>query len=823
LLGTRTRLSLGLVRSGRVSSGSPRTSGADGMPGAAPTDPMDVPARRLSIGAIGQGRRGGSYRLIAPVARGGMGELYLAEQLTPSGERVRVIIKRLLDNLRDDHAHVAMFRSEAEHLSLLDHKNIVKVLDVPEINGARCLALEYVRGRSVAQILDRARHVGRRIPPEIAVYVVTEVLEGLDHVHRARLADGQPVGLVHRDVTPGNLLVSFDGDVKITDFGISKSLMSKVSTTVGIVKGKARYLAPEQILGEPASPRSDMFSAGCVIYEMLTSIPLFDRPSVPKTLTAIVHGEIPDLPSVLPIPRAQRLVALIGRTLAVATDKRHERARDLAEDLRAAAAQELGPLVGRAAVAAYMRQLFEGQDESWEQIVSPPEELDPSNPVVAFEELVEPPSLKSSSSDRGDRASPLLRAASIADADALEPITADPPPPFAPPPPSADDSMDPAMRSRPPEPTMLVERARARIAATEVVVRAVAPVRDGPGRNESITPVFDGEEATLAVSARSPLDERGQSVTVRGAPPTSGVEPPRILAHGDDVATQAEIVLRPTEPRSSVRVTAPDDSDDNTEAYDETDEAPKVSPREPTRIERPVLVRRPEPTQVSDRLVGTVPAATARAPRPPARARPTESPLPPARKDGAWWSRRPLVALLAVFVLGAGTGVALTAMLRRADEPAVVVAPQSPSEPPREASPIAPLPSDGDAPGATGATNNDAPDPAPTPSAAAPSDPSAPSVAAAEATDDEPPEEPAVEVGAAAPTAEQATLDVTYPRDGRVRLDGKLLAGRIPLKGIVLTPGRHQVTVEWRKKRREVVLEVDAGEHQVVGAKEWRR
>lgn len=820
MLGTRTRLSLGLVRSGRVSSGSPRTSGADGMPGAAPTDPMDVPARRLSIGAIGQGRRGGSYRLIAPVARGGMGELYLAEQLTPSGERVRVIIKRLLDNLRDDHAHVAMFRSEAEHLSLLDHKNIVKVLDVPEINGARCLALEYVRGRSVAQILDRARQVGRRIPPEIAVYVVTEVLEGLDHVHRARLADGQPVGLVHRDVTPGNLLVSFDGDVKITDFGISKSLMSKVSTTVGIVKGKARYLAPEQILGEPASPRSDMFSAGCVIYEMLTSIPLFDRPSVPKTLTAIVHGEIPDLAAVLPIPRAQRLLALIARTLAVATDKRHERARDLAEDLRAAADAELGPLVGRAAVAAYMRQLFEGQDESWEQIVSPPEELDPSNPVVAFEELVEPPSAKSSTSDRGDRPSPLLRAASIADADALEPITTDPPPPFAPPPPAADDSMDPAVRPRPPEPTMLVERTRARAAATEVVVRAVAPVRDGPGRNESVTPVFDGEEATLAVSARSPLDERGQSVTVRGALPTSGVESPRILAHGDDVATQAEIVLRPTEPRSSVRVTAPDDSDDNTEAYDETDEAPQVSPREPTRIERPVLVRRPEPTQVSDRLVGTVPAALPRAPRPPARARPTESPLPRTRSEGAWWSRRPLVALLAVFVLGAGTGVALTALLRRADEPPVVVSPEVPSD-----TPIAPLPSEVAVPSAVGAAGESgaldtATAPAPAPSAQASA---APTGTPAEPADDEPPEEPAGEASAAAPTAEQATLDVTYPRDGRVRVDGKLLAGRIPLKGIVLAPGRHQVTVEWRKKKRELVLEVDAGEHQVVGAKEWRR
>jgi len=139
--------------------------------------------------------------------------------------------------------------------------------------------------------------------------------------------------------------------------------------------------------------------------------------------------------------------------------------------------------------------------------------------------------------------------------------------------------------------------------------------------------------------------------------------------------------------------------------------------------------------------------------------------------------------------------------------------------------PIAPLPSEVAVPSAVGAAGeSDALDtataPAPAPSAQASA---APTGTPAEPADDEPPEEPAGEASAAAPTAEQATLDVTYPRDGRVRVDGKLLAGRIPLKGIVLAPGRHQVTVEWRKKKRELVLEVDAGEHQVVGAKEWRR
>ncbi len=812
--------------------------------GVAPSEAMDVPGRRLSIGATGQGRRGVGYRLIAPIARGGMGELYLAEQVAPGGERVQVIIKRLLDNLRDDSAHVAMFRSEAEHLSLLDHKNIVRVLDVPEIAGARCLALEYVRGRSVAQILDRARYVGRRIPPEIAVYVVTEVLEGLDHVHRARLADGQPVGLVHRDVTPGNLLVSFDGDVKITDFGISKSLMSKVSTTVGIVKGKARYLAPEQILGEPASPRSDMFSAACVIYEMLTSIPLFDRPSVPKTLTAIVHGDVPDLRAVLPIPSATRLIALIGRTLAVQTEKRHERASELAAELRAAAGAELGPLVGRAAVSAYMRQLFEGLDESWEQAPQNPEEVESaSNPVVAFEELIEPVPTKATPGERssgersggaersgadrqsGERPAPLLRAASIADADALEPLDTDPPPPLlssplspavAPPPiaftPSPESSPEGLGRDgRKPEPTLVVERARGRAAPTEVVVRTIAPV---PQRIESVTPVFDGEEATLAVAARSPLDERGQSVTVPGAPPAPLTSAPRVVAH-DDVATQAEIVLGGrAAPRADVRVSAPDDHDDSTEAYDSTDTADAaVSPREPTRIERNVVVRRTEATVVSDRLVGTVPARS-RPSAPPRGPRASETSGADARRSGgtnsnrpartAWWSRRPLLALASVFVLGAGTGVGLTALLRRADGPPPVVLPANPPGAAVEADPAGAV-----------APREDPLEAEPPP--VVPED---------EAADPE--EEAETELGAQGPEGsavadDRATLDVVAPQGGRVRVDGRLVPGRIPLRGVELEPGRRVITVELRKRRREITLEVEPGDREVLGSKEWKR
>jgi len=727
---------------------------------------MDVPGRRLSIGATGRGRTG-NYRLIAPIARGGMGEVYLAETMLASGDRKQVIIKRLLEGLQDDTAHVLMFRSEAEHLSLLDHKNIVQILDVPEINGARCLALEYVRGRSVAQILDRTRHVARRIPPEIAVFVISEVLEGLDHVHNARLSDGQPVDLVHRDVTPGNLLVSFEGDVKITDFGISKSVMSKVATTVGIVKGKARYLAPEQILGERASAQSDIFSTACVMFEMLTSIPLFDRASVPKTLTAIVHGEIPELRAVLPFPQATRLIELIGSALAVHQDKRPGRARDLARDLREAATRELGPLVSKAAVAAFMRQLFEGQDEAWELAAVPAEPHDtgvgtPSSPALGMER-----DMLGQDVDR--RPLPPLRAGSIADDDA---ISGDAPPPMAP------VSEPPPIRSSP-ESTLLVERARGRAAPTEVVVRATHGVIPQDAREHSVTPTFDGEEATLAVITQSPMPSR------------------------DDASTLAEITLKKL---SKVKLKAPDESDDSTEAYD-TDESgnkvarqaerrsgglrptepkarsersersPEVGPHEPTRV---ALVRPDDATQAavrSEKLIGTVPVTRRPSPPRPRMPRATgASAAALAKKRRSRWTRRPGLALLAVFVLGASTGVGITALLREKPVAPVMV---DDDLPPPEEEP-APL------------VVEEAPVPSPTASAAA------------------------------AP-AFVPTIDVLYPRDARVRIDGRWLPGKVPLRDLELEPGLRVITVVWNKKKRDFMVEVEPGTHVVLGYKEFKK
>lgn len=329
------------------------------LQGVAPSAAMDhdlLPRPTLPIGATGVGADGAVYEILATIERGGMGELFLARTKPAAGRVEHVVLKRLLADLLEDDKYINMFRSEAQVMAELDHPNIVRVTDMPTVGGTQCLAMEYVHGRNVQQILSRCMELGTHMPPPIVLGIMREVLLGLDYAHRYRLKDGTPLNLVHRDVTPGNVLVSFSGDVKLTDFGIAKSQMSLVSTTVGIVKGKARYLSPEQILGETATPRSDLFSSAAVTCEMLSGVPAFDRGSVPKTLYAIVNGEIPDLDTVLPF-RAPLLVQTLRRALETQPDRRMQTAAELAEALEASA-RLFGPPAGKEAIGAYVSELF---------------------------------------------------------------------------------------------------------------------------------------------------------------------------------------------------------------------------------------------------------------------------------------------------------------------------------------------------------------------------------------------------------------------------------------------------------------------------------
>lgn len=311
---------------------------------------------RFQIDTTDIGKRFGDYEIIDTIQRGGMGEVVLAERLEADGRRVPVVLKRLLADLLEDERYVSMFLVEARVMSQLVHPNIVKVLDVPVIDGKQCLAMEYVHGRNVLQILRRCHKLGTQMPPQVALHLTCEVLKGLEYAHSFVLEDGRPLELVHRDVTPGNMLVSFDGDVKITDFGIAKSKMSSLSTTVGIVKGTTRYLSPEQIRGEPATLRSDLFSCASVMVEMLTGVPLFDRGTVPPTLFAIASGQRPTIGKLLPF-HAPGLAAVIEQTLSIDPSARPRSAREFRLALEAAA-HEVGRPIDRLGLSLFLKELF---------------------------------------------------------------------------------------------------------------------------------------------------------------------------------------------------------------------------------------------------------------------------------------------------------------------------------------------------------------------------------------------------------------------------------------------------------------------------------
>jgi hypothetical protein len=299
----------------------------------------------------------GRYRVLSILQRGGMGEICLAEDLGNPGHQV--VVKRVLDDLVADDAYLAMFVDEARLMARLDHPNIVRVLDTPMVRGTTCLVMEFVPGRSVAQLLRRTREDAARIPPTIALHIMAEALDGLHFAHTARDERGRPLGIVHRDVSPGNILVSFQGKVKITDFGIAKSKLSMVATSVGMVKGTTRYLSPEQIRSGDVTPRSDLFASAAVLVEMLTGVALFDRGQVPPTLLAIVKGQRKRVDEVLPFSSPE-LSGLLEQALALSPIHRPVNAADMAAALRRIA-PTLGAPVTAAELGAYLERLFPGR------------------------------------------------------------------------------------------------------------------------------------------------------------------------------------------------------------------------------------------------------------------------------------------------------------------------------------------------------------------------------------------------------------------------------------------------------------------------------
>jgi len=284
------------------------------------------------------------------LAVGGMAEVFLARRTGPDGFEKRVALKRILPHLAKQRDFVAMFLDEAKLAAGLDHPHTVHIHDFGKDGDAYYLAMEYVCGEDLAALWRRGNELGAPLPFADVATILVAACEALHHAHEQ--------GIVHRDVTPGNLMVSFDGVVKLADFGIAKSqaVASRAQTSAGTLKGKVAYMSPEQARAKPLDRRSDLFSLGVVAWELLTGKRLFQRRNDLDVLRAVQMCDVPAIATVRPdVPPA--LAAAIETALEANVDDRWDTAAELGQALLAWLAAA-GETPSKARVAATMARLF---------------------------------------------------------------------------------------------------------------------------------------------------------------------------------------------------------------------------------------------------------------------------------------------------------------------------------------------------------------------------------------------------------------------------------------------------------------------------------
>ena len=278
------------------------------------------------------------YRLLAPLGRGGMAEVFLARAEGIRGFQRLLAVKRILPTFAGDPDFVRMFLDEARIAATLHHPNIVRVFEVDIAGGQVFYVMEYLHGHSVAALLRRLADGGVRLPLDGAVAIAAAVAAGLHHAHERRSADGEPLHIVHRDVGPGNVILTYDGHVKLIDFGIARAAGNLHRTQFGLFKGKLPYASPEQCRCEPLDRRSDVFSLGVVLYELTTGQPPFAADGDRELLRAVSDARVTP-PRQIDRSYPRGLEAVVMKALAASPDERYPSARALQRDLKALASE----------------------------------------------------------------------------------------------------------------------------------------------------------------------------------------------------------------------------------------------------------------------------------------------------------------------------------------------------------------------------------------------------------------------------------------------------------------------------------------------------
>ncbi|MCA9653218.1 MAG: protein kinase [Myxococcales bacterium] len=308
------------------------------------------------------------YEQVGELARGGMAALYLARVRGPSGFTKYVVLKRILAKWADEEEFVEMFLDEARLAATLDHPNVVHVVDAGRDEEGPFFAMEHIHGEDLRSLLRAQARQGTPLELRHVITIGLGAAAGLHHAHERRDYDGRPLGIIHRDISPSNIIVTFEGGVKIVDFGIAKASTSRHATRPSIRKGKIAYMSPEQCKGAPIDRRSDVFSLGIVLHELCTGRRLFHGDNEFAIMNAIVnHDAI--APSRLRADLPPGLERIIQRALRRSPDERYSDARALQRDLERFA-EEQGIAPSATALGERLEELFGSRPYPWETLAT---------------------------------------------------------------------------------------------------------------------------------------------------------------------------------------------------------------------------------------------------------------------------------------------------------------------------------------------------------------------------------------------------------------------------------------------------------------------
>src|SRR3954468_14250601 len=321
----------------------------------------------------------GRFQIIGRLATGGMAEVYLALSGELPGYRTLLVVKRILPHLASNRQFIGMFLDEARLAALLDHPNVVRIIEVGHDGEEYFLAMELVQGKPLSAVLRKATRERRPPSPALAAYVIAQAASGLGYAHALTDGDGRPLGVVHRDVSPQNVLISFEGAVKMIDFGVARAFGRVAHTSPGGLKGKIDYMSPEQASAEEVDHRADVFALGVVLWEALTGRRLFRRETELATMRAIVDDPIPHPSDLGPVP--PELDAIAMRALRKRRDGRFQSAQEMAMALEQYAFSQPG--FSPSTLANYMKGLFASESLQWRRTATAALDMEVEHPTDA--------------------------------------------------------------------------------------------------------------------------------------------------------------------------------------------------------------------------------------------------------------------------------------------------------------------------------------------------------------------------------------------------------------------------------------------------------